>query len=121
MTACVKIETLRQFARVEEDVDDVMLELMAESATGLIETRLRRPVIGDVNAGAVAATVDEVPKDIQVACCMLMVRLGFAWGGWRRFCKECVLLLAVSCGLFAALSLLKRFYAGTGMFVFHNA
>ena len=72
MTACVKIETLRQFARVEEDVDDVMLELMAESATGLIETRLRRPVIGDVNAGAVAATVDEVPKDIQVACCMLV-------------------------------------------------
>lgn len=58
---------------------------------------------------------------LQVACCMLMVRLGFAWGGWRRFCKECVLLLAVSCGLFAALSLLKRFYAGTGMFVFHNA
>lgn len=58
---------------------------------------------------------------LQVACCMLMVRLGFAWGGWRRFCKECVLLLAVSCGLFAALSLLKLFYAGTGMFVFHNA
>ena len=72
MTACVKIETLRQVARVEEDVDDVMLELMAESATGLIETRLRRPVIGNVNAGAVAATVDEVPKDIQVACCMLV-------------------------------------------------
>ena len=58
---------------------------------------------------------------LQVACCMLMVRLGFAWGGWRRFGKECALLLAVSCGLFAALSLLKRFYAGTGMFVFHNA
>lgn len=58
---------------------------------------------------------------LQAVCCMLMVRLGFTWAGWRQFGKECMLLLAVSCGLFAALSLLKRFYAGTGMFVFHNA
>lgn len=72
MTACVDLETLQQFVRVDDEVETPTIELMAEAATGLIETRLRRPVIGDVDAGAVAASLDDVPKDIQVACCMLV-------------------------------------------------
>lgn len=72
MTACVKSETLLKFVRVDDESEAPMLELLAESATGLIETRLRRLIVGDLNSGAVAATVDEVPKDIQIACCMLV-------------------------------------------------
>ncbi len=58
---------------------------------------------------------------LQLLSCTLMVRLAFRWQSWRRFLIECALLLAVSCGMFAALSLLRRFYAGTGLFVFGNA
>jgi hypothetical protein len=72
MTACVNTETLKSFVRVDDEIENQMLELLAESATGLIETRLRRPVVGDVESGAVAATVDDVPRDIQIACCMLV-------------------------------------------------
>lgn len=61
MTACVNTETLKSFVRVDDEIENQMLELLAESATGLIETRLRRPVVGDVESGAVAATVDDVP------------------------------------------------------------
>ena len=72
MTACVNTETLKSFVRVDDEIEIPMLELLAESATGLIETRLRRPVVGEVASGAVAATVDDVPRDIQIACCMLV-------------------------------------------------
>ena len=71
-TACVKLETLKLYVRVDDETEMPMLELLAKSATELIETRLRRPVIGSVDDGAVVGGVDEVPTDIQVACCALV-------------------------------------------------
>lgn len=72
MTSCVKLDVLKLYVRVDDRVEEPMLGLLAEAATRLIETRLRRPVIGDVENGAVAATIDDVPQDIQIACCALV-------------------------------------------------
>ena len=72
MTPCVSLETVKTFVRVDDDIEEPMLELLIGAATGLIETRLRRAVVGDVDAGAVCASVEEVPQDIQIAACMLV-------------------------------------------------
>lgn len=72
MTPCVTLETVQTFVRVDDDIEKPMLELMIGAATGLIETRLRRAVVGDVEAGAVCASVEEVPQVIQLAACMLV-------------------------------------------------
>lgn len=72
MTPCVTLDTVKLFVRVDDDVEKPMLELMIGAATGLIETRLRRAVVGDVEAGAVCASVEEVPQVIQLAACMLV-------------------------------------------------
>lgn len=72
MIPCVTLDTVKLFVRVDDDVEKPMLELMIGAATGLIETRLRRSVVGDVDAGAVCASVEEVPQDIQLAACMLV-------------------------------------------------
>lgn len=72
MTPCVTLDTVKLYVRVDDDVEKPMLELMIGAATGLIETRLRRAVVGDVEAGAVCASVEEVPQDIQLAACMLV-------------------------------------------------
>lgn len=72
MTPCVSLETIKTFVRVDDDIEEPMLELLIGAATGLIETRLRRAVVGDVDAGAVCASVEEVPQDIQIAACMLV-------------------------------------------------
>lgn len=72
MTPCVTLDTVKLYVRVDDDVEKPMLELMIGAATGLIETRLRRAVVGNVDAGAVCASVEEVPQDIQIAACMLV-------------------------------------------------
>lgn len=72
MTPCVTLDTVKLFVRVDDDVEKPVLDLMISAATGLIETRLRRAVVGDVDAGAVCASVEEVPQDIQLAACMLV-------------------------------------------------
>lgn len=72
MTPCVTLDTVKLYVRVDDDVEKPMLELMIGAATGLIETRLRRAVVGDVEKGAVCASVEEVPQEIQLAACMLV-------------------------------------------------
>lgn len=72
MTPCVTLETVQRFVRVDDDIEKPVLELLIGAATGLIETRLRRAVVGDIDEGAVCATVEEVPQDIQIAACMLV-------------------------------------------------
>lgn len=72
MTPCVTLETVRLFARVDDDIDNPTLELMIGAATELIETRLHRAVIGDVEKGAVCASIEEVPASIRLATCMLV-------------------------------------------------
>lgn len=72
MTPCVTLETVRLFVRVDDEIENPTLELMICAATELIETRIHRPVIGEVGKGAVCASIDEVPSSIRLVACMLV-------------------------------------------------
>ena len=71
-TACIELPELKSFLRIDHDADDKVLEMIAEAATELIETRCRRPVIGDTVAGrAICASVETVPASVRLAAGVL--------------------------------------------------
>lgn len=72
-TPCVKLDEAKLYLRVDGSDDDSVISALIEAATGLAETRLRRPIIGDVeNENAVASSVDEVPADLRMAVCVII-------------------------------------------------
>ena len=70
-TACVSLEEAKSYLRVEHTADDDLIKAIIEAATGLVEGRLKRPIIGDVDAGAVASSVDVVPADLRLGVCIV--------------------------------------------------
>lgn len=71
-TSCVDLEEVKRYLKVEHTADDEVLEMLAESATSLVETRLRRSVIGDVVTGALAVTADDVPKAVKLSVLIIV-------------------------------------------------
>lgn len=47
-TPCVKLDEAKLYLRVDGSDDDSVISALIEAATGLAETRLRRPIVGDV-------------------------------------------------------------------------
>lgn len=70
-TACVGMEELKSYLRIDHDADDALLETMAQMATEAIETRLRRPVIGTAE-NALAKTADDVPASIRLTAATIV-------------------------------------------------
>lgn len=68
---CVDIETVKNFLRVDHSSEDELITQMIEASTQLVETRLRRPVIGK-EANALATSIDTVPKAVQLATCVIV-------------------------------------------------
>lgn len=61
--AILSLEQAKAWLRVDFDEDDELIRFLVDEATGLVETRLRRPVIGDDDE-AVCKDAASVPKTI---------------------------------------------------------
>ena len=59
-TPCVKLDEAKLYLRVDGSDDDSVISALIEAATGLAETRLRRPIVGDV------------PADLRMAVCVII-------------------------------------------------
>lgn len=70
-TTCVTREEAKSYMRVDHDADDALIDILLEASTGLVETRLKRPIIGDVETGAVASSIAEVPADLRIGVCIV--------------------------------------------------
>lgn len=64
-TAILELEEAKRWLRVDHDEDDLLIESLILDATELVETRLRRPVVGGENA--VCESVSDVPASIKLA------------------------------------------------------
>lgn len=73
-TACVSLEEVKAFLRIDHDADDQLIESMIGMATEMIETRIRRPVIGD-GSRAICTNVDEVPASIRMSAAVIVAFL----------------------------------------------
>ena len=72
-TACVTLQEAKSYLRVDHDEEDALISTLIEASTSLAETRLRRPIIGDVDAdNAVAASIEDVPADLRMAVCVIV-------------------------------------------------
>lgn len=71
-TACIDLPELKSFLRIDHDADDALLGTMAEMATELIETRLRRPVIDAQDPRAVAKDLASVPASVRIAAAVIV-------------------------------------------------
>lgn len=71
--ACVSLEEAKSFLRVDGTDDDDIIQTLIEASTGLAETRLKRPIIGDVEKGrAVCSRIEDVPADLRMAVCVIV-------------------------------------------------
>lgn len=70
MASCVSVEEIKLFLRVDHSAEDVLIESLGAAATSLVETRIRREVIGDSDT-AVAKSIDDVPQAIRMAVCVI--------------------------------------------------
>lgn len=66
-TSCVSLDEIKSYLRIDHDDEDDLLTGMGEAATELAETRLRRPIIAEDDASAIAKTEASVPKSIKIA------------------------------------------------------
>ena len=66
-TSCVTLDEIKSWLRVDHEDDDDLLKTLGEAATELAETRIRRPIIAEDDASAIAKTEDTVPKSIKIA------------------------------------------------------
>lgn len=66
-TSCVSLDEIKSYLRIDYDDEDDLLTGMGEAATELAETRLRRPIIAEDDASAIAKTEASVPKSIKIA------------------------------------------------------
>ena len=72
-TACVTLQEAKSYLRVDHDEEDALISTLIEASTSLAETRLRRPIIGDVDAdNAVAASIEDVRADLRMAVCVIV-------------------------------------------------
>lgn len=71
--ACVSLEEAKSFLRVDGTDDDDIIQTLIEASTGLAETRLKRPIIGDVEKdNAVCSRIEDVPADLRMAVCVII-------------------------------------------------
>lgn len=68
---CVSLAEVKSFLRLDHDAEDGLLTSMIEMATEMIETRIRRPVIGEAD-NAVAAKAEDVPASIRLAAAIIV-------------------------------------------------
>nr|DAG47842.1 MAG TPA: Head Tail Connector Protein [Bacteriophage sp.] len=69
--SCVTRDEAKSYMRVDHDADDTLIDTLLEASTGLVETRLKRSIIGDVDAGAVASDISGVPADLRMGVCIV--------------------------------------------------
>nr|DAJ51212.1 MAG TPA: Head Tail Connector Protein [Caudoviricetes sp.] len=67
MTAIISLTEAKAWLRVDTDDEDALITSLINAATGLVEARLRRPVIGDTETGAVCEDLEGVPAPIRMA------------------------------------------------------
>lgn len=60
------LATVKMWLRVDHDDDDMVIEGLINTCKGIVETRLKRPLVGD-SPKAVCKTEDELPFEIQWA------------------------------------------------------
>ena len=71
-TSCVSLDEIKSYLRIDHDDEDDLLTGMGEAATDLAETRIRRPIIAEDDASAVAKTLKEVPKSVKFAVLVIV-------------------------------------------------
>ena len=71
---CVSLSEVKQFLRLDHDAEDGLLTSMIEMATEMIETRIRRPVVGE-SENAVASEAKKVPASIRLAAAVIVAFL----------------------------------------------
>lgn len=58
--------------RVETSEEDSLITALIADATELVETYLKRPVIGTADENAVCKTIDDVPESLKIAALSVM-------------------------------------------------
>ncbi len=65
---CVALDVVKSYLRVDHTEEDDLIEQLIKAATQMVETRLKRPVIG-VEENALAQTIETVPESVKIAVC----------------------------------------------------
>lgn len=68
---CVDLNEVKAYIRVEHNADDDLITRLIDSATQLVETRLRRKVIGTEET-ALADSNANVPASVKIAVCVIV-------------------------------------------------
>lgn len=68
---CVALEVVKSYLRIDHAEEDNLIEQLIKAATQLVETRIKRPVVG-VEKNALAQTIDAVPESIKIAVCTVV-------------------------------------------------
>lgn len=70
----ITVAEAKAWLRVDGDDEDAIIEMLIKTASAVIETYIRRPVIG-ADEGAVCAEIGDVPEDLKTAACMAVALL----------------------------------------------
>lgn len=63
----MNISEVKKFLRVEHDEDDDVIEMLFSSSIGMVETRIKRPLLGELSTGAVATSWVTLPTQLKWA------------------------------------------------------
>lgn len=70
--SCISLEEIKRYVRIDHSDEDDLLEAFGATATELIETRIRRPIIAEDDSTAVATSPEKVPQSIKIAACIIV-------------------------------------------------
>ena len=70
--SAIRTDEAKAYLRIDHYEDDALIELLCQSATELASARIRRPIVGNVEDGALAETPGKVPASVKMAVMVIV-------------------------------------------------